>query len=117
MSLRASHLTLQASGAQTASGQGAAVEVGEYNQTLVTLNVTAASGTTPTLNAKLQASDDGGTTWYDLPSAAFTQLTGVGTAVLQLTETNAFGDYIRVAYTIAGTSPSFTFAVKAVAKG
>ncbi len=111
----ASRLTLQASTAETASGNGAAVESGEYRDLLVTLNCTAASGTSPTLLVQLQVSDDGGTTWYNLPNGAFTQLTAVGTQVLQID--SAFGDTIRASWTIGGTTPSFTFAVKAVAKG
>ncbi len=111
---KASRITLIASAAQTASGDSGSIETGEYTQAFVTLNCTAASGTTPTLNVQLQGSDDGGTTWYNIPNAAFTQLTAAGTGVLQLTN---FPDFIRAAYTIAGTTPSFTFAIKAVLKG
>ncbi len=112
----ASRITLQPSTAETASGSAIVAEsVGEFRELLVTLNCTAASGTTPTLNVKLQTSDDGGTTWYDLPSAAFTQLTAAGTGILQLNV--PFGDTLKVVWTIGGTTPSFTFAVKAVAKG
>jgi len=80
---------------------------------MVTLNCTAASGTTPTLSVSIQASDDGGTTWYTLPGSTFTQLTTTGSQVGWL---QGFGDTIRVSYTIAGGTPSFTFAVKAVCK-
>ena len=112
---KASRITLQASGAQTASGNGATIEAGEYTQALVTLNCTAVSGTTPTCTVLLQTSDDGGTTWYNLPNGAFTQLTAIGTQVLQINV--PFGDTIRANWTIGGTTPSFTFAVKAVLKG
>ncbi len=111
---RASHLTIQPSGAETASGNSASVEVGEYKEALVTLNVTAASGTSPSLTVLLQASDDEGTTWYNLPNASFTAATAVTSQAIQI---NTFGDYIRASYAITGTSPSFTFAVKAVLKG
>ena len=77
------------------------------------VNVTAASGTSPTLNLKIQTSDDGGTTWCDVPSGAFTQATGATTQMLAFT---TFGDTVRCVSTIAGTSPSFTYAVKAVCK-
>jgi hypothetical protein len=105
-------VTIQASAAQTTSGSSAAVTtVGPYASALVTLNCSVFSGTTPTLNVKIQASDDAGTTWYDIPNATFTQLTTNGSQAIQISN---FGDTIRAAWTIAGTTPSFTFAVKAV---
>lgn len=114
MSAKVSRLTLQASAAKTASNNGQAVSVdSSYDSALVFLNVTAASGTTPTLDVKLQTSDDGGTTWYDLPNGSFTQKTNIGSQVLAFT---SVGDTIRVASTVGGTSPSFTYAVKAVLK-
>lgn len=104
--------TIQASAAQTTSGNSSSNTTGgNYKTAVVTLNCTAFSGTTPTLNVKIQVSDDGGTTWYDLPNATFTQLTGTGSQAIQI---NTFGDTIRAAWTIGGTTPSFTFAVKAV---
>lgn len=111
---KASRIVLQASTAETVSGNSTTIETGEYTQAFVTLNCTAASGTSPTLLVQLQGSDDGGTTWYNIPNAAFTQLTAAGTGVLQLTN---FPDFIRAAYTLGGTTPSFTFAIKAVLKG
>lgn len=111
---RASRLTLLASTTETASGFSPAVEVGEDREAFVTLNCTAVSGTSPTLSVLIQGSDDGGTTWYNVPNGTFTQLTAAGSQAVQL---NTFSDYIRAGYTIAGTTPSFTFAVKAVTKG
>lgn len=113
MTAKVSRLTLQASAANTATNSGAATDVGLFRELVVFLNVTAGSGTTPTLNVKIQTSDDGGTTWYDVPSGAFTQATGVTTQILSFT---TFGDTVRCVSTIAGTTPSFTYAVKAVAK-
>lgn len=104
--------TLQLSTTQTANGNGTALtSAGPYNSAFVTLNCTAASGTTPTLNVKIQASDDGGTTWFDVPNGSFTQLTTTGSQAIQISN---FGDTIRAAWTISGTTPSFTFAVKTV---
>lgn len=105
--------TLLASAARTTSGSGAAIAVPAIREALATLNCTAASGTSPTLNVKIQASDDGGTTWYDIPNSAFTQLTAAGSSAIKI---DTFGDTIRANYTIAGTTPSFTFAVKIVGK-
>ena len=112
---RASLLTLVPSAAQTSSGIGSAVEVGEYIQLLVTLNITAMSGTSPSVEVYLETSDDDGTTWYTLPNGNFTSATSVGQQVMQITA--PFGNYLRAVYTLGGTTPSVTFAVKAVAKG
>lgn len=110
MTAKISRVVLQASSTQTSNNNGTAVSVSNYREAVVFLNVTAASGT---LDVKLQTSDDGGTTWYDLPSGSFTQKTGASTQAIQIT---AFGDTIRCVSTIGGGSPSFTYAVKAVCK-
>lgn len=111
---RASRLTILSPIAQTTSGTGAPIEVGEYREALVTLNITAVSGTSPTLAVQIQASDDGGTTWYNLPNGSFTSASTVSSQAIQI---STFGDYIRANFTVAGTSPSFTFGLKAVCKG
>ena len=69
----------------------------------MTLDVTAASGTTPTLDVIVEHSHDG-TTWATLGS--FTQATGV------TSETKTFGPCRRFARgkaTVGGTTPKFTF--------
>lgn len=106
-SLNPRSLVLQASVAQTASGNASAVEC--YGKELtVTLDVTAASGTAPTLDVKLQHSPDG-SKWSDL-GTAFGQKTGVSREVKTFTQLHG---YLRVVWTISGTGPSFTFSVEA----
>jgi hypothetical protein len=85
---------------------------------IIAFNIGAVSGTTPTLVAKLQGSSDGGTTWYDIPGAATAPITATGVVVLAIypgatPAANAAVSYPlprtwRVAYTIGGTTPSFT---------
>jgi hypothetical protein len=74
------------------------------------VNVSAASGTTPTLDLTVEWSPDGGTTWYkaDTPDA-FTQITAAKQVVKSFT---LKGTSYRVVWTIGGTTPSFTFDVK-----
>jgi hypothetical protein len=50
--------------------------------------------------------------WSDL-GTAFAQKTGVAREVKVFTQ---YHRYVKVVYTIAGTSPSFTFSVEATAK-
>ena len=99
-----------ASAARTATGTGTAFDVGSAESLEAVLTVSAASGTTPTLDVSLETSIDGGTTWSTVGS--FAQKTANGS------EGKVFGplgDKCRWKWTIGGTTPSFTFAVDAEA--
>ena len=77
---------------------------GEWLSILIA--VTAASGTTPTLDCKVQWSFDG-VTFVDAETAdSFAQITGVKSVVKQFV---VKGPLYRLVYTIGGTTPSFTF--------
>lgn len=97
-----------ASAARTASGVGTAFNSDTAESLEGFLAVTAASGTTPTLDVRLETSVDGGTSYDTVGS--FTQQTGIAT------DNHVFGplgDTCRWAWTIGGTTPSFTFTVTA----
>jgi hypothetical protein len=70
------------------------------------LNVTAASGTTPTLDVVIEDSIDG-TNWNVV--GTFAQKVTTGREAINVTV--PFANNLRVRWTIAGTTPSFTFAV------
>lgn len=91
----------------TSSNSGALTGYGPAATIRAQLNVTAASGTTPTLDVLVEDSVDGGATWNTL--VAFTQATAVTREVKNIT--TPFGDQLRVRWTVGGTTPSFTFAV------
>lgn len=99
------------SAARTASANGdGAEEFGETSQLFVQSAVTARSGTNPTLNVVIQHSIDGGANWHDLITLAEQTNTGVVTG-----STSAiYGDQLRAKATIGGTTPSFTFEVRAM---
>ncbi len=90
---------------------------------LLYLNVTAASGTTPTLDVKVQHKDSLQAIYVDVPGGAFTQKTGAitdtlvvypGIAVTANRQVSAtIGAVWRIVATIGGTTPSFTFSVTA----
>jgi len=104
------------SAAITATAAGATFSGYRNAESLaIQVDVTAASGTTPTLDVKLQESHDG-TNWFDVPSAAATQLTAAGHALIKVDLSKGIGNYIRAYYTLAGTTPNFTFSVTAYAK-
>lgn len=97
------------SAVRTTSGTGTAFVVGEAIELEATLVITAASGTSPTVDVRLETTVDG--TNYDTV-AAFPQQTttqaGRGKVFAPL------GQSCRWAWTIAGTTPSFTFRVDVV---
>ena len=108
-----------ASAARTTTGTSGNMRLNRHNgavngQHRLTLgvNITAASGTTPTLDLTVEWSFDGGTTFLvGDPADSFTQKTTTGTAAKAF---EAKGDCYRVRWTIAGTTPSFTFSVREV---
>ena len=103
-----------ASAARTATGNsGALPGYGPASSIRAQLNVTAASGTSPTLNVIIEDSVDGGSNWNTI--GTFAQRTGTGREVINVT--TPFGDQLRVTWTIGGTTPSFTFAVDWVVQG
>ncbi len=98
-------LELKASGAETASTNGATKTVGPTDIVKVLIKVTAVSGTTPTLDLKIQDGDS------DPPTAdrvKLPQITAVGEYEAFFRTTKK---YVRYASTIAGTTPSFTYSV------
>ena len=100
---------LLASAARTATNNSSALAVPIGSKVYVLLNVSAASGTTPTLDCKLQWSHDNGTTWAEASSAdSLAQKTAAGNEVKEFT---AKGSHLRVVSTIGGTTPSFTYSV------
>lgn len=98
-----------ASAARTASGTGAAFATESAFAVLATLTVTAASGTSPTLDVRLETTADDGASWYTVGS--FPQQTGVTGAPHPARVFAPLGSQARFAWTLAGTTPSFTFAV------
>lgn len=106
---------LRASAAATASGNTAAIsDFGPASALVLQLVVSAASGTTPTLNVFVEDSIDGGATWNQV--AAFGQKTAVASEVIRVADTVPFGRLLRVRWAIAGTTPSFTFEVRAASQ-
>lgn len=96
------------SAARTAPGNsGPLLAYGFPKALRAQLNVTAASGTTPTLDVIIEDSVDGGTTWNTI--GTFAQKTAIGREVINIT--TPFTPLLRVRWTIAGGTPSFTFAV------
>lgn len=93
---------------RTASENGSTVDTQGYHDAMAVLEVGAVSGTSPTLDVKLQESDDD-STWSDVSGYTFTQVTATDSSqVLRIENLNTTRSrYLRLVATIAGTSPSF----------
>jgi len=131
--------TLIASNTVTATGASAAFSIGLADTYTFILNVSAASGTSPTFDAVYQTSLDGGTTYVNIPWR-HTQITAAGTNFLTVRLGLGIGEvgaesavaatggtlakpavvdvaHMKLAYTIAATTPSFTFSLTMFAVG
>ena len=96
-----------ASAALTASANTAAISNALGNGFQVNVNVTAATGTTPTLDIRVEESFDGGTNWVTLyEMQRITAAGNYNTPILR-----ASGRHIRYVQTVGGTTPSFTRSV------
>lgn len=103
--------TIKASGALTATAQSGAIDEGSGDEIIVMLDVTAVSGTSPSMAVTVQWTNDG-TNWFNAdPVDTFTAITAAG----KVTKNFAIkGTAFRLNYTITGTTPSFTFAAYSV---
>jgi len=93
----------------TATANGAGIDISAFAGDIkVTLDSSAGTGTTPTLDCKLEHSDDN-STFVAVVGGAFTQVTDAGPSYETLT-LNADGlkKYIRGVDTITGTTPEFS---------
>ena len=111
---------VEGSSAKTATGNGSLQQNYNHRGAVLYVATSAVTGTTPTLTVKVQGSYDG-TTWVDVSGAVTGTINATGTTVLAVypgvtVAANAAVSYPlprlwRVAWTIGGTTPSFTFAV------
>lgn len=98
---------LLASSARGSSGVDVAVDLGTRDRLLrQTLTVGSPTGSSPVLTVRFEASADGVTSWQTF--ATFTKVTSAST---EKTAAIAPDRFVRVAWTITGTTPSFTFGV------
>ena len=114
---QATGVELAPAASRTSTLTGTGIDVLEYEGVaLVLLNASAGTGTNPTMDVKLQHSDDD-STYEDVTSGTFSQVTDAaetaGVKVMKLNVSD-LKRYLRVIGTIAGTTPSFDFGVEFV---
>lgn len=118
---RGKQYKLKASGAETASTTSGSRNTGNDGGSLfVTVKVTAATGTTPTMTVVIEGSADG-TNWFTLGTvgangyAAGTTASAPSNFTAAATVRAAFPamQFVRSRSVIGGTTPSFTYSVSA----
>lgn len=107
-------ISLIAAQAIAATANGTGVDIKDYVGTMqLLLDSGAGAGTTPTLDVKIQDSDDN-TAFADVTGKAFTQVTTVASRQQMVLDTNAVRRYIRAVSTLGGTTPSFPISLQGV---
>ncbi|KJR97957.1 MAG: hypothetical protein VR68_11645 [Peptococcaceae bacterium BRH_c4a] len=103
---------VKASGAVTATGYASTtgIDVADYIEGLLAIDITAVSGTTPTIDFAVETYD--GAQWFNL-GLTIAQKTGVSSFLVPITN---FGEKIRLKHTVGGTTPSFTYGAKFIGK-
>ena len=104
------------SGVITESGDSYALPVITrwHKEALVFFDITAVSGTDPTLDIEIQAYDEVSKKWFKI--AYFDQKTEIGKDIGPIP--NCIGEKMAIAYVLGGTdSPSFTCTLSVGLKG
>tara|TARA_R100001460_G_scaffold19236_1_gene40287 strand:- start:1869 stop:2252 length:384 start_codon:yes stop_codon:yes gene_type:complete len=104
-----------ASASVTATATSSAIDLKEFDgDVLLVLNCAAGTGSSPTLDIKVQDSDETGGTYGDLSGAAFTQVTDA--ASLQTLEVNKdeCKRFIKLVQTVGGSSPVFVYGISLI---
>ena len=104
-----------ASASVTATATSSAIDLKEFDgDVLLVLNCAAGTGSSPTLDIKVQDSDESGGTYGDLSGATFTQVTT--SASVQTLEVNKdeCKRFIKIVQTVGGSSPVFVYGISLV---
>jgi hypothetical protein len=117
---RGSALVAKASGAETANTTHPALNTEDVAVVHVVVDVTAVSGTTPTMTVVVEGSNDG-TNWFELGTVGANgyRAGSVGTAPSNFTATATTramfpaAQQVRTRSVIGGSTPSFTYSVVA----
>jgi hypothetical protein len=94
----------------TATANSASVSLDvDISEAAIFVDITAVTGSSPTLDITPQISPDGGTTWFDAldesgSAITFAQFTGTGKKIKYLP---IVGSAVRLKMTVGGSSPNF----------
>jgi hypothetical protein len=108
----------QASAAQTANGNASGLAVGAFTEIAIDANITAITGTSPTIQFFIDRLGADGATYFNIwSSSAISAVSALSTSIgAGLAVTQSFGSIIRFRWVVGGTSPSFTFSASIIGK-
>ena len=116
-------VTIEASAARATTANGTTITNASARGAMFYVNVTAASGTTPTLVAQLQVQDPVSLGWVDIVGAATPTITGTGLSMLTVCPgiveaantkvAQGLPRVFRFRWPIGGTTPSCTVSIGA----
>ena len=109
--------TILASAARGTGGQSNWFRVDDVKEALLFILVSAASGTSPTLNITIEAAAEDIDTPVARDAFSLDSVLPITAAINKVQRVTNFGKWVRVKYAIGGTNtPSFTFEIKWVGK-
>lgn len=100
-------LEITASSAKTVTGQSSPIPTAGRDKMAVMIDCTAVSGTTPNMALSIEWSRDANTWMAAETPDTLTAMTAAGKKSKDFA---VKADYMRLVWTITGTTPSFTFA-------
>ena len=105
-----------ASASVTATATSGAIDLKEFDgDVLLVLNCAAGTGSSPTLDIKVQDSDETGGTYGDLSGATFTQVTDAASVQTLEVNKDECKRFIKIVQTVGGSSPVFVYGVSLIA--
>ena len=105
-----------ASASVTATATSSAIDLKEFDgDVLLVLNCAAGTGSSPTLDIKVQDSDETGGTYGDLSGATFTQVTDAASVQTLEVNKDECKRFIKIVQTVGGSSPVFVYGISLVA--
>jgi hypothetical protein len=108
-------VNFHATAARTATGSATGVDMQQYDGDFVLiLDSAAGTGTSPTLDVTVEHSDTLGGTYTAISGAAFTRVINAASHQRLVISKDEARRFVRVTYTIGGSTPSFTFSVNGV---
>jgi hypothetical protein len=106
-----------ASSARTVSGQGTSFSTTSITEVGVDINITAVSGTSPTITFVLGHYGADGIFYPSWTSSSITSAQKVSAAVGSgMANANSLGENMFLQWTIGGTTPSFTFSYSIIGR-
>lgn len=105
------------SAAATSSNNSGDLAVDSFSELALDINITAVSGTTPTIQYIMERKGNDGNYYQIYASASINSNQAISTSLgAGMAQSVSFGTTARLRWIIGGTTPSFTFSVSIIGK-